>query len=285
MFNYILYRIAQWLVLTLPRRMSYALAVFLSDLHFWFSPRERRWVRNNLKAILGSEQNLHFLNRQVFWNFGKYLVDFLRTPHLDRSNMQNFIELENLHFIDEELKIGNGVIVISAHLGNWELGGMGMAAAGYRVLVAALEHKDSRVNDFFIKQRTMQGVEVATLKNAGKKCWEALKANKFVALVADRDFSGTGIAVKFFGKDTLIPKGPAVFSRRNKTAIVPAFVIRQPDDRFKLIFEPPIKPIITNNEENDIKEMAQRYADAIEGYVRRYPTQWLVFREFWIKEH
>lgn len=236
-----------------------------------------------MRIITGSDENLHFYSQEVFRNFGKYLTDFLRTPTLNRNNLQDYIVLENLGFIDEELKVGNGVILISAHMGNWELGGMGMAAAGYRVLVVALEHKSSRVNEFFIRQRTKQGVEVATLKNAGKKCWEALKDNKSVALVADRDFSGNGIAVKFFNKDTLIPRGPAVFSRRNNTAIVPAFVVRQPDDRFKLIFEPPIKPVITDNEEDDIRAITQRIAKAIEEYVRRYPTQWLVFREFWIK--
>lgn len=232
---------------------------------------------------MNSDEKLHFYSREVFRNFGKYLVDFLRTPALNRNNFKDYIRLENPSYIDEELKAQNGVIVISAHMGNWELGGMGMAAAGYRILVVVLEHKDSRVNNFFIRQRTMQGVEVATLKNAGKKCWEALKDNKSVALVADRDFSGNGVVVKFFGKDTLIPRGPAVFSRRNNTAIVPAFVVRQPDDSFKLIFEPSIKPVITDNEEDDIKEITQRVAKAIEEYVRRYPTQWLVFREFWIR--
>ncbi|MDP3142853.1 MAG: lysophospholipid acyltransferase family protein [Candidatus Omnitrophota bacterium] len=283
MFNYLLYRFAQFLVSHLPKKMAYALAISLSDIHFRLSHRERRWVRNNLKIIMNTQENLHFYSREVFRNFGKYLADFLRTPVLSQNNFKDYIELVNLVYVDEELKNGKGVILISAHMGNWELGGMGMAAAGYRVLVAALEHKDSRVNDFFIKQRTMQGVEVATLKNAGKKCWEALKDNKAVALVADRDFSGNGVVVKFFGKDTLIPQGPAVFSRRNNTAIVPAFVVRQPDDKFKLIFEPPIKPVITGSEEDDIREITQRVAKAIEEYVRRYPTQWLVFREFWVK--
>ena len=285
MFNYFLYRFAQFLVTHLSKRMAYALAIFLSDIHFWLSHRERRWVRNNLRIITQSEEDLHRQSREVFRNFGRYLVDFLRMARINKNNLPDFITVENIHHIDNELKKGNGVIVISAHMGNWELGGVAMALLGYPVLVVALEHHSQQVTDFFNAQRNMQGVEVASLKNAGKRCWEALKENKFIALVADRDFSKTGIVVKFFGKDTLTPKGPAVFSRRLKSAIVPAFVVRQGDGRFKLIFENPIYPSITEDEERDYNEITQRYVMVIEDYVRRFPLQWTIFREFWIKEH
>lgn len=283
MINYLLYKLGQFLVLHLPLKASYGLAVFISDLHCWLSPRERRWVGNNLKIILNSQGDLSNYTREVFRNFGKYLVDFFRMAKINKNNLEDFIAVENIHHIDNELKKGNGVIVISAHMGNWELGGVAMAVLGYPVLVVALEHHSQEVTNLFNGQRNIHGVEVATLKNAGRKCWEALKENKFIALVADRDFSKTGIIAKFFGKDTLIPKGPAVFCRRLKTAIVPGFVVRQTDNRFKLIFEKPVYPSITEDEERDYNEITQRYVMVIEDYVRRFPLQWTIFREFWIK--
>jgi lauroyl/myristoyl acyltransferase len=283
MFNYFLYRFAQFLVVHLPQRAAYGLAVFVSDLHCWLSPRERRWVANNLRIILNSDQDLPSHTREIFRNFSKYLVDFLRMGKINKGNLEDFITVENLHYIDAELKKGRGAIIVSAHMGNWELGGVAMSLLGYPVLVVALEHHSRVVTKFFNNQRNMQGVEVPSFKNAGKRCLEALKDNKVVALVSDRDFSKTGIVAKFFGKDTLFPKGPAVFCRRLNTAIVPGFVVRQDDGRFKLIFNPPIEPIITENEERDHQEITQKCARAIEDYVRRYPDQWSVFREFWIQ--
>jgi len=283
MFSYFLYRFAQFLVIHLPLKFRYGLADFISDLHAWFSPRERRWVRNNLRVILNSEKNLDHMAREVFKNFGRYLADFLRTPLLNKNNLGDYINVENVHYIDQELKKGKGAIIISAHMGNWEWGGVAMAVKGYPVMVVALEHKSNLVNNFFITQRAIQGVQVTNLKNAGKKCLEALKNNQLIALVADRDFSPAGVVAKFFGRDMLIPKGPAVFSRRHNTAIVPGFVVRQEDGRFKLIFEKPIYPEVTENEEEDIKNTTQKYVKEIEWYVRKYPTQWLVFREFWLK--
>lgn len=269
------------MILCFPRMLSYRLAVFLADLHYLLFPRDRREVRNNLRQILGQDSDIGGLARQVFRNFGMYLVDFFYLARMNKNNLKDFVSLENLQYVDDEFKKGRGVICVTAHLGNWELGGVAMAIAGYPVLVVALEHKSASVNSFFNSQRTKQGVVVSSIKNAGRKCLEALKHNYFIALASDRDFSKSGISVDFLGKPTLIPRGPAVFARRTRAAIVPAFVIRQQDNRFKLIFEKPIAARITGDEEVDILQMTQDYVRVIEDYVRRYPAQWLVFREFW----
>ncbi|MFZ5800101.1 MAG: lysophospholipid acyltransferase family protein [Candidatus Omnitrophota bacterium] len=281
MINYLIYRLGQFLVLSLPRTLSYRLAIFLSDLHYLFYPRDRQAVRNNLQQVLGEYADIEGLVRQVFRNFGMYLVDFFRMAKMGKANFRDSVTLENIEYVENELKKGKGVICVTAHLGNWELGGVAMALAGYPVLAVALEHKSALVNNFFNAQRIQQGVAVATLKSAGRKCLEALKQNHFVALVVDRDFSRNGILVELFGKKTLIPKGPAIFARRTGAAIIPGFVVRQDDHRFKVIFEKPLAARITDKEEEDILLITQDYMRVVEDYVRRYPSQWLIFREFW----
>ena len=87
--------------------------------------------------------------------------------------------------------------------------------------------------------------------------------------------------MEFFGVKTLIPKGPAVFSLKTGAAVVPATLIRQEDDRFKLIFDKPIYPEPTGDKANDIKRHMKIYIDVIERYIRRYPDQWYVFRKVW----
>jgi KDO2-lipid IV(A) lauroyltransferase len=87
--------------------------------------------------------------------------------------------------------------------------------------------------------------------------------------------------MSFFGRKAMIPKGPASLSRRLGSAIVPCFMIREPDDTFRLIMDPPILPDLHEDEETSIKKLTEKCTSVIESYVRRYPTQWYIFREMW----
>jgi KDO2-lipid IV(A) lauroyltransferase len=283
MFNYIRYKIGIFLANKLSLKQAYALAKFLADLHFIYSKTDRIAVLNNLRVILpkANKKNLLRCARGVFRNFCLYLVDFFRTPQFDKTVLSNSINVIGLEYIDDALKKGKGVIAGTAHLANWELGGLIMAMLGYPISVVAFPHKDKRINDFFNHQRQSKGIEVIPVGQAARRCIENLKNNKIVGLVGDREFTEHGIIIDFFGKRTLIPKGLATLSLLTGAPIILGFVIRR-EDKFELIFQKPIEPISTGNKEKDIFNLTRKYLNVIEDYIRQYPDQWLMFRKFWL---
>ena len=186
------------------------------------------------------------------------------------------MKIKNREILDAALTQKKGVILLTAHIGNWELGGMALSLLGYPVLAIALDHKDHRVNKFFKNRRMTKGIEVVSLGKAGRVCFKALKHNKCVAIVGDRDFSDSGYVMDFCGKTKTIPRGPAMLSLKSGALIVPAFVIREKYNHLTLKLLPAIQTEGMNE-----KQIMELCASIIESQIYAHPTQWLMFREFW----
>jgi len=142
------------------------------------------------------------------------------------------------------------------------------------------------VNEWFNRQRTDNGVEIVPPSAALRRCLERLKDNQLIALVGDRDFSRSGVPIDFFGQKTAFPKGPVAFAARTGAAIIPTFFVREGYGKFRLFVETPLYPDelgIREDDEQGWLDVIQRYARQIEAKVRRYPTQWMMFREFWLQ--
>lgn len=285
MLNYYLYRLGQIIALSFPLRSVYAFAVFLADLHYFFAFRDRGFVRANLRVIFPdkSVKDINKISRMVFRNFAKYLVDFFRFEKLDLKYIDKNIKLENLHNFDDALSKGKGVIVLTAHLGNWELGGVVIAQLKYPFWVVALPHKNKNVNAFFDAQRNSKGVKVIAMGKAVRSCISEFRKNHMVALVGDRDFTEKGIVVDFFGKPMHFPEGPAALSLMTGALIVPGFMFRNPDDSFTLRIEKAIEFSPSGDKVKDLVDLINVYKKVLEDYIRKYPEQWYVFRQFWVK--
>ncbi len=284
MFNYSLYKLARFLCLHLPLKLGYKIAVFISDLRYIFAGQDRRAVYGNLRAIFPDkpEGQIRAVEIKIFRNFAKYLVDFFRFSELDADYIKRNIKLENLDYLDAALSKGKGAIVLSAHLGNWELGGAVLALLGYHFWGVALPHKSKKINDFFNFQRQSTGVKIIPLGNAVRKCLDILRGNELVALVGDRDFTERGTVVDFFNKPTFFPPGPAAFCLKLGTPIVPMFMLRNEDDTFTFRAEEPIEFFPSGDKNRDLLELINRYRLIIEDYIREFPDQWYMFRRFWI---
>lgn len=284
MCQFIIYKLAQMLALFLPIRAGYSVAKFIAILQFRFSKKDRKAVLDNLRAVLKTDDEAVRRRRgkEVFINFAKYLVDFFRFSKLDKNYIASNVKFIGKDNFDKALGRGKGVIALSAHLGNYELGGAILALCGYPFNAVVLDHQNKLVNNFFIRQRQVAKINVIPMGAALKKCYECLTKGHVLALLGDRDFSSHGIPVKFFERDSSIPKGPAVLSLRTGASIIPTFIIRLPDDTFQFTFEKPISYNTTDNFEDDVRRIIESYLKVIEEHVRKYPSQWFMFRRFWI---
>ena len=284
MIFYILYRIGYFLTMRLPVRASYAGAKFLADAHYFLYTKERRAIIENLKVVL-KKDDVEKTARDVFRNFAKYLVDFFRFSKIDSEYMKKYIKVDGRDNLDEALKRGKGVIMLSVHIGNWELGGFILPLLGYHMNAVVLTHHNPRINDFFIRQRAISNFKSIEIGPSLRACYNALKGNELLALLGDRDFSGHGVEYEFFGHPVILPKGPSALSYRTGATIVPSFMIRNPDDTFTLHLEKPIFPDTALDEKIASRKILDAYAPVMEGYIRKYPGQWFVFKEFWGKNN
>jgi len=286
-FNHIFfYKLGKFLAERLPIKLSYFLAVIISDIHYLFAHQDRREVTENLKAIFPkkNKKEIAKIRLKVFRNFAKYLVDFFRFSKLNEEYIKRKVKIENIEYLNEILSLKKGIIALTAHLGNWELGGVLAAMLGYPIWAVALPHQDKKVDDFFNLQREKKGLKVIPIEEAVSKCLLLLKERKIVALLGDRDFTNNGIILDFFNKPTLFPIGPAVLSLRTDSPIVVGFMIRRYDDYFTLRFEKPIYPAYKNNLKKSIEDIIIQYKSILKDYILKYPEQWYMFRRFWIEK-
>lgn len=284
MFLYILYRIGYAIANRFPLGVVYWLSCRIADLHFAVSKKDRDAVLSNLRVICSPgcpDMELGIMAREVFRNFAKYLVDFFRFLKIDDNYIASRVKIEGLENIDAGLAAGKGVIILSAHIGNWELGGLILSLKRHPMKAVVLTHKNKLINDFFTAQRSIGNMRPIEIGMSLRGCYEILSRNGLLALLGDRDFFNNGIHVKFFGRDILVPKGPAVFSYRLGSCMVPGFMVREKGDSFRLIFESPIYPDTAKDEASSVMDLAEKYSAIIERYVRTYPTQWYVFQEAW----
>lgn len=248
--------------------------------------KDRQAVRRNLQQILGTD---HVSTRQVlevFQNFGMYLVDFFRFQRLSPEAIRRLVKIEGLERMREPLRAGRGVIGLTAHLGNFEFAGAVLSLSGLPVSAVVLTHQNQRVNALFERQRARVGVKGIPLKRTGRKdffesAFSVLRNNQVLALVGDRDFSNRGLKLPFFGKSLNVPTGPAAFHLRTGAPIVPAFLVRERDGGYRLVLEPPIEVPQNLPREEAVRRVCQSCLDVMARYIRRYPTQWYFFHEFW----
>jgi KDO2-lipid IV(A) lauroyltransferase len=285
MSNYCLYRVGQFLAKILPIGVSCPLVMFLCDLHFCFSRTDRQAVENNLKIVFKTDCVPSFHVRAVFRNFGKNLLEFFTmSKRLQPVFLESKVHIKNIEYFNEVLQKGKGGILVTAHLGNWEMGGAVLPALGFPLSVVALAHKDPRVNVLFNAQREAFGAMVIQTDVAVRRIVEHLQRNRLVAILADKDFGNRGIVMDFLGRKTMIPKGAAFFSMKTGVPIVPAFFLCTDNGHFEISIHPPIEPPhVPDGKITDevTRECIQKYLTIIEDEIRKNPSQWLLFREFW----
>ncbi len=287
MFFYFLYRTGQFIALRLPLKAVYGLAVFISDLHQLFFRRDRQAVTMNLASAFPEKdrREINRIRKGIFRNFAKYLVDFFRYSVLDRDSLEKNISVRNIHYVDEALGKGKGVVLLAAHIGNWELGGVVIAALGYPLWVVALPHKNEKVDRFFVGNRETMGIKVIPLYNSLRKCFRVLRGNGLVALLGDREFTRNGGTIAdFLGKKALLPQGPAFLALKSGAAVVPGCMIRGKDDRFTLMFEKPLYPPDTGSFEDNLHLLQREINGVMERWIGRFPEQWYLFRKYWVDE-
>jgi len=277
------YRIGVPLVRLLPRKLVYWCGLRIADRYFYRDHQGRSAVLSNLthifrsRGVTPSHEILEGLARKTYQYFGKNIVDFFRLSDMTSEQIRNMVSIEHEEYLRQTYEKGRGVILVSGHLGNWELGGSVLAAMGYPVSVVYLPQRLEKLNRLYEKHRKRHGVKVIPL---GRSAWgiiQCLKQGETVALMGDRDFTASGWEAELFGKTTTMPRGPARLSVLTGAPVLPCYLLRMVDDTFLFRMHPPIWPDVDKSPES----VQRKICRSLEREIGENPHQWFIFQDYW----
>lgn len=274
----IIRRISQKFLYIFARKIGYSCYFVLN--------RHRRVAFDGLSQAFGkgkTSRQIKQIARDCFISMAKSGAELLfaiNRPSFVRNNFK-IIDREN---IDRALSKGRGVILVSAHFGNFPMILVRLSLEGYKSSVIMRPMKDQRVEELFEADRARLDIE--TIYSIPRKtCVEtaihSLRNNRLLFIPLDQNFGTGGVYVDFFGRKAATATGPVVLARRTGAVILPCFIIRQKDDSHKIIFEPALDMKRGSNSKETTVINIQRITDAIESYIRKYPEQWSWIHRRW----
>jgi KDO2-lipid IV(A) lauroyltransferase len=268
----------------LPRRVMFWMAFFIGNFYWAVMGHDREMVRRNLSRILNDPSLVGPTVRHLYVRYAKYLVDFTRMDLLRGKHLGRLVRgFEGKEHIDGSMARGKGTLILTAHLGNWEMGGIFLSLMGYSLTVITAPDVEERLHEFRVRLRHLQQIKVVTLDDtlaSSLAVLKALQANEIVALLGDRDLFGKGIPVGFFGQRVFFPIGPALLAYLSEASLVPTFVLMDQKDQYRCVAEPPIVLQRTGHRDQDLEENTQRIAAVLEKFIRNYPDQWYTFYDY-----
>ena len=271
----------------LPRPVAEFITRRIADIcYFTLYRRERLHYLNNIEPAIGgfsSKREMLKMGLKGVRDFAVFVYEFLLVPRLKKWNYKRFLTPINFERAQEAFKKGKGVIILTAHLGNYEWGAVLLRLLGYPLSVITIKSQNQYVTKFYEDKRRIQGIEVIYTGKASIGAIKSLKRGKMVAIVGDRVFSEDGIEVEMFGKKTLLPKGPFYLALLTGAPIIPAFSVKEKDGKYHVYFEPEIEIEHHDDTETTIEKNIGKWAKLLERYIKRYPEQWHRFDPVWIE--
>ncbi len=279
--NPLLYRLTHTVARILPTPVLYGFARLVGALVFLFSREDRSNVESNLKLVFNGSR-LPIGRRRLLWrffqNYAFYMVDFFRLLTMPLEQSMSFAQLyRGRHHLDEALSQGRGAILLTAHIGHWEIGGLGLRALGYPINVVTLRHNSLFTNSLINDLRNRRGIRVIELGDSVYNTIElvrVLKRGEIVAVLGDRVFSDRSQCVKFFGRSVPFPVGPILLAMATGSPVVPAFSLMEAPGRYRGVIEPALPMRRDGDREASLEHNLEQVAKVFERFIRQYPDQW-----------
>jgi KDO2-lipid IV(A) lauroyltransferase len=252
---------------------------------FKLAAKERDKTTRNIRIAFSQTMNWIQAERltELIWiRLGWNLFEVVRWMSMTQDEVVSQVaRVQGWENMEKALARQKGVLILSAHLGNWELMG-GYFASKTPTVAVAQNLYDDRFDELVTWMRE-NVLKIPMIKRglALRGILEALKNNNAICALVDQDTGKDGVFVPFFGKMAWTQSGVARIADKTGAALVPAFMVRGADGKFELYVEKEIEIERTGDAEKDILEMARRYTEVIETYVKAYPDQWMWMHERW----
>ena len=252
----------------------------IGQLWFIVDKRHRDVAINNLTDVFGREKSaveIRRLARQVFCNLVRVLFEIGWMRRLKENEFSRYFHIHGLHHLEAAYKKNKGVLVLTGHMGNWELLSLAAAMLGYPMSAIYRPLNFKPLDRFFIELRSQYGAKMYPKKNAMRPILRELKQKKLIGILLDQyTRKKAGVFVDFFGRPASTNKGLALIALGTDTPVVPLFLLRE-ENGFRVEFGPEIPLIRSGDKARDIEANTRQYNRVLESVIRRYPDQW-----FWV---
>ncbi|HQT97551.1 MAG: hypothetical protein B7Z62_06340 [Deltaproteobacteria bacterium 37-65-8] len=267
------YSLGKWL----PRGVLFVLADILADATYWTNAEPARNLQANLRSVFPrrSEREVRELSKRIFRNFARNLVDYGRFHTITDEALDRLLpSIRHLHFLEESFAKGKGVILVTGHIGNWELGALFFGRLGFKINVVTIPEGKERIDSIRGAYRMRQDIHTIVVDGSPFSSLEivaALRRGEIVAMLVDRWEGTDGVPAKFFGADHRFPRGPFALSRATGAPILPAFIVRD-GNAYRGVIDPPFFM-----DEWEDEPGALRLSESLERMIRACPDQWYNF--------
>ncbi|HWG37055.1 MAG TPA: lysophospholipid acyltransferase family protein [Terriglobales bacterium] len=269
----------------LPRPAARRVGMAIAAAFYYAHRRLVRVARRNLEIAFPQvpratrEQWL----RQLYRHLGRQMAEFCLFPTLTRQDLSALMATEGLqHYLEAQAR-GRGVLVLTAHLGAWELSSFGHSLAGYPMKFLVRPLDNAPLNELVLRYRGMHGNRPIGKGEFARGLLQAMAAGETVGVLLDQNSAPPqGVFVPFFGRLACTAAGPAKIAARTGAAVVPGFTVwEEARQQYVLYFEPALELAQSGDQEVDIIENTARFTAVIERWVRKYPDQWLWVHRRW----
>ncbi len=248
------------------------------------APRKLALVRRNLARVVGEDAATATRARRMFASYGRYWAETFWARPRRKEAILRHSSIEGGDRLAEAARSGRGVIVALPHIGNWEVAGAVAASVGASVLAAAESLPNKRLVDWFIATRAGMDIEVVVVgrdRTSTEALLARLRAGGAVALLADRDLSGRGVPVTFFGEETTMPSGPVALADRTGAILLPVgSYFREGRGHHYVIHDRLEIPDLPTRDAR-VRAGTQLLATELERCIEAAPEQWHLFQPNW----
>jgi KDO2-lipid IV(A) lauroyltransferase len=280
-------RFAAWLginicsliVKVIPSSCLYAFAKNIAALAYLFAKKHKKIALDSLGIAFGKEkssQEIERIAKDCFTYLAKSAVELMFFFDKPQA-LKNMVQIQGRENLDKAIACGRGVILVSAHFGNFPLLLGRLAVEGYKVGGIMKPMHDAKMEEIFLKKREKFGVRTIYSQPRNEcvnNSIHALRNNELIFIPIDQNFGTGGVFVDFFGQKAATATGPVILAQRTKAALIPCFILRQPGDQHKIIFETELKLEEGKDAQDVIRVNIQKLTDIIEVYIRKYPAEW-----------
>jgi KDO2-lipid IV(A) lauroyltransferase len=249
----------------------------LGNLIYYLAIPQRRIVSRNLRFSLvnSSSQQIQCRAKRIFQHFGITIIELLQMAYFSKQQLVSKVRVEGKEILIEALARQKGIVLITAHLGNYEVAAQSVPCLlGLQMSAVAKKMRNVRLNRLIHNLRTRFGNKVIYKKGALPEMMQTLRQGEMVAILMDISRRFDGVEVNFFGRRATATPAAALLGLRCKSPIIPAFCHRNPKGELIVQIEPPVEIQRTKDLRFDLQFNTQLITDRVERAVRNYPEQW-----------
>jgi KDO2-lipid IV(A) lauroyltransferase len=256
----------------------------LFRLFYHLSVKQRLIALSNLKRAYPEKdmEEITEIAKGVYRHIAIVAAEFFELPSITKENLHEWVEFDGLENFEKASEQKKGILSIVAHFGNWELMAVAVPLGARPMSIVYRPLDNPTLDNLTAWMRTKDGNTLIPKGGSGRTITRLLGENRIIGILSDQNVDKyEGVFVDFFGRPACTAVGLAVLALRTSAPVLPAFMARMPDGKYRFIVQPAVEITRTDDYESDLQVNTQRFTKIVEDMVRQYPDQWFWVHQRW----